>query len=135
MSGSLHEALGGGPPAGVEQVTLFIPSVDRDGKQIDQRYWTEQALSTFGRLFRGATAFPPAQGVWRDDERGGQLVFDDTQMVISYVAEGLLQDQAVVGQLKEFLWRLGREANQGEVGIVISGTYIGIVEFGEGGGR
>jgi hypothetical protein len=75
------------------------------------------------------------KGVWRDDNRGGQLVFDDTQMVISYVAEGLLQDQAVVDQLKEFLWRLGREADQGEVGIVVSGTYIGIVDFGEGGVR
>jgi hypothetical protein len=29
---------------------------------------------------------------------------------------------------------MGREANQGEIGIVIDGTYFGIVEFYEGGG-
>ena len=62
MSETLHEALGAGPPAGVEQVTLFVPSVDRHGEPIDQAYWTEQALATFGNLFRGATAFPPGGG-------------------------------------------------------------------------
>lgn len=61
MSKPLHEALGAGPPAGVDQVTLFVPSVDRNGEPIDQSYWTDQALATFGRLFRGATAFPPGE--------------------------------------------------------------------------
>jgi len=27
---------------------------------------------------------------------------------------------------------MGREANQGEVGIVVAGTYLGIVDYGEG---
>jgi hypothetical protein len=129
VSESLHQALGGGPPAGVDQVTLFVPSVDRHGEPIDQGYWTEQALTTFGRLFRGATAFPPGRGVWRDDDRGGELVFDDTQMILAYVAEGAFSDEEVVKQLRAFLCRMGREANQGEVGIVIAGTYIGIVDY------
>ncbi len=129
----LHEALGAGPPAGVDQVTLFVPSVDRDGEPIDQAYWTEQALATFGRLFRGATAFPPGRGVWRDDERGGELVYDDTQMVTSYVPSGAFDDEETVKRLKEFLFRMGREANQGEIGIVVDGTYFGIVDYEEGG--
>lgn len=130
MSESLHRALGGGPPAGVDQVTLFVPSVDRDGEPIDQAYWTEQALIVFGRLFRGATAFPPGRGVWRDDDRGGELVFDETQMVLSYVPEGAFDDEENLKRLRAFLCRMGREANQGEVGIVIDGTYIGIVDYG-----
>lgn len=129
----LHASLGAGPPAGVDQVTLFVPSVDRDGSPIDQAYWTEQALATFGRLFRGATAFPPGRGVWRDDERGGALVYDQTQMVMSYVQSGVFDDEEVVKRLKEFLCRMGRDANQGEIGIVIDGTYFGIVDY-EGGG-
>jgi hypothetical protein len=132
----LRQALGGGPPAGVEQVTLFVPSVDRLGEPIDQGYWTEQALTTFGRLFRGATAFPPGRGVWRDDDRDGELVFDDTQMVLSYVEEGLLtRDHEVIKGLRAFLCRMGRDANQGEVGIVIDGTYIGIVDYEDGDAR
>lgn len=128
----LHRGLGAGPPAGVDQVTLFVPSVDRDAEPIDQTYWTEQALATFGRLFRGATAFPPGRGVWRDDERGGELVYDETQMVLSYVADGAFDDPEVVRRLREFLCRMGREANQGEIGIVIDGTYMGIIDYEEG---
>jgi len=132
MSRPLHEALGAGPPAGVDQVTLFVPSVDRDGEPIDQTYWTDQALSTFGRLFRGATAFPPGRGVWRDDNRDGGLVYDYTQMVMSYVASGTFDDEDVLKGLKELLCRMGRQANQGEVGVVIGGTYFGIVDYGQG---
>ena len=36
----------------------------------------------FGNLFRGAAAFPPGRGVWRDDPRS-ELVFDDTVLVTS----------------------------------------------------
>jgi hypothetical protein len=129
----LHQSLGAGPPAGVDQVTLFVPSVDRVGDPIDQAYWTERALTTFGRLFRGATAFPPGRGVWRDDERGGVLVYDDTQMVTSYVPSDLLDDDDTVKRLRSFLCKMGRDANQGEIGIVIGGTYFGIVDFEEGG--
>lgn len=50
-------------------VVLFIPSVDRFAKPIDQEYWVAQALTTLGNLFGGATAFPQGRGVWRDNER------------------------------------------------------------------
>jgi hypothetical protein len=53
-------------------VVLFIPSVERDGvTPCDQTRWVDEALEFFGRVFGGATAYPKAQGVWRDDERGG----------------------------------------------------------------
>ncbi|HEX2294675.1 MAG TPA: hypothetical protein VHN37_05135 [Actinomycetota bacterium] len=127
----LHSELGAGRATGTRQVTLFVPSVDRSGAGIDQDYWGTEALQVFGRLFRGATAFPPARGVWRDDERGGKLVFDDTRMVMSYVEPVLLDDAATVAALRRFLHRLGRETNQGEVGIVIDGIYYPIVDFDE----
>ena len=53
-------------------------------------------------------------------------------MVLSYVESGVLDDQEVVKRLKEFLCRMGRDANQGEIGIVIDGTYFGIVDYEEG---
>jgi hypothetical protein len=59
-------------------VVLFIPSVERDGTSIiDQAFWVDAALEMFGRVFGGATAFPKAKGIWRDDERGGALVKDE----------------------------------------------------------
>jgi len=110
---------------------LFVPSVDRDGNPIDQPYWVQQALNAFALFFRGATAFPPGQGAWRDDDAGGELVFDETQMVISYAEPGLLGDAEVLTRLRQFLHRLGRETHQGEVGVVIDGNYFGITDFDE----
>jgi hypothetical protein len=123
----LHAALGAGPPAGTLQITLFIPSVDRNSAPIDQLHWREEALRTLGLLFRGATAFPPGRGVWRDDATG-DLVFDDTVMVTSYVsAKGLTG--VALARLRRFLHRLGREANQGEIGIVVANEYYGITAY------
>lgn len=121
-------ALGSGPPAGTLQVTVFIPSVDREGRPIAQETWTEDCLAVLGRLFRGATAFPPGRGVWRDDEEGGRLIYDDTVLVTSYADPVALTDEALA-ELRAFLHRLGREGRQGEVGVVIGGNYYGIQEF------
>ena len=56
-------------------VVLFVPSVERDGiTAINQDYWVDAALDIFGQLFGGATAFPRAKGVRRDDEKGGVLI-------------------------------------------------------------
>lgn len=110
------------------QFTLFVPSVDRDGQPIDQEFWREAALGVLGRLFRGATAFPPGRGVWRDDARGGVLVFDDTVLVTSYAAEADVTG-AALGELRRFLHRMGREARQGEMGLIVDGAYHGITEY------
>jgi hypothetical protein len=63
-------------------VVLFVPSVERDGiTAINQEYWVDAALETFGQLFGGATAFPRAKGVWRDDEMGSVLVKDQPVVI------------------------------------------------------
>lgn len=124
----IRQIIGAGPPLGTIQVTLFIPSVDRVGAEIDQKQWRERALSVLGHLFRGATAFPPGRGVWRDDAMGGDLVFDDTILVTSYVSDEDFTEHRL-RYLRSFLHRLGREANQGEVGVIISGSYYGITAF------
>lgn len=127
-------ALGSGPPSGTLQVTVFIPSVDRDERPIPQERRTRDCLAVLGRLLRGATAFPPGRGVWRDDEWDGRLVYDDTVLVTSYVDPAALTE-AALAELRAFLHRLGREARQGEVGAVIGGNYYGIQEYDHPGTR
>ena len=81
-------------------LVLFIPSKDRSDAPIDQPFWVTEALNVLGTLFGGATAFPQGKGIWRDDAQGGEL--------------------------REFLHRMGRDARQGAIGLVIDGDYLEI---------
>ncbi len=105
-------------------LVLFIPSKDRSDQAIDQTYWVEQALTVLGTLFGGATAFPQGKGVWRDDAGGSKLLFDEPVVIQCYTGEQILERQAPV--LRDFLYRMGREARQGAVGFVIDRDYLEI---------
>ena len=117
---------------GSKHVQIFLPSVDRDEVPIPQGqdYWVEECLRVMGEQFGGATAFPRSRGVWRDDERGGTLIYDDTVIVFSYVAEDDLTGEGG-DALMQFIRRLGREGRQGEVGIYVNDRYFGIQDFEE----
>jgi hypothetical protein len=117
-------------PVGAILLVIFVPSRDRDGQPVDQDYWIDEVLTTLGRWFRGATAYQRGRGVWRDDERGGTLVREEPVIVFSYVAEADLTTNALAA-LYRTLSRMGREANQGEIGVVIDGKYYGITEYAE----
>src|SRR5438552_1505061 len=119
-----HSAL----PVGTSLVVVFVPSLDRNGQPIEQEYWVDEVLTTLGRVFRGATAYPRGRGVWRDDERGGALLREEPVIVFSYVAEGALTVAALT-DLYRTISRMGRQANQGEIGVVIDGKYYGITQY------
>jgi hypothetical protein len=111
-------------------VVLFIPSVERDGMSaIDQPVWVDAALEMFGRVFGGATAFPKAKGIWRDDERGGR---DEPVVVHCYTTPADIEDIRNLAALGGFCRKLGREAHQGEVGLVVGEEYFAIRDFSEG---
>ncbi len=113
-------------------VVLFVPSVERDGKTaIDQETWTKAALTTFGRVFGGATAYPKAQGVWRDDDRGGALVFDEPVVIHCYTTPEDIQAEDKLRELAALCKRMGRETNQGEIGLVIDNEYFAIRDYTE----
>ena len=98
-------------------VVLFVPSVERDGTTaINQEYWVDAALEILGQLFGGATAFPRAKGVWRDDEMGGALVMDQPVVIHCYTTPAEISDADRLSQLGSFCRRMGREAQQGEEG-------------------
>lgn len=111
-------------------VVLFVPSVERDGiTAINQEYGVDAALETFGQLFGGATAFPRAKGIWRDDERGGVLVKDQPVVIPCYTTPGDITDPDRLSRLGRFCRRMGREAHQGEVGLVIGDEYLACRDF------
>jgi hypothetical protein len=105
-------------------LVLFIPSKDRTDQPIDQGYWVEETLKALGTLFGGATAFPQGKGVWRDDAQGGKLLFDEPVVIQCYTSEQAIENRAE--ELKQFLYRMGREARQGAIGLVIDRDYLEI---------
>jgi hypothetical protein len=90
------------------------------------------ALETFGHVFGGATAFPKAKGIWRDDGRGGTLVKDEPIVVHCYTTPVDIEDERNLAALGAFCRKLGRETHQGEVGLVVGDEYFAIRDFGEG---
>lgn len=101
-------------------IVLFVPSFERDGvTPIDQEGWVGQSLDLLGGLFGGATAYPKGRGVWRDDERGGVLIRDEVITVHSYADPALVADPRCFQQIADFCRRMLREANQGEVAVIV----------------
>ena len=105
-------------------LVLFIPSVDGNLRSIDQDEWVRKALDFLGNTFGGATAFPKARGVWRDDERGGKLIFDEPVVVQCYTSSRLIEREA--SNLRRFLVEMGEATHQGAVGFVIDRDYMEI---------
>lgn len=124
----MRSTLGAGPPSGTFPILIFIPSIDRAGQLIGQAYWRDEALTLLARLFRGATALPPGRGAWRSET--GEVLLEDTAVVFSIadpedVTEGNVRD------LGRFARRMGREANQGEVGLILGDRYHPITNYEE----
>ena len=105
-------------------LVLFIPSKDRESRDIDQSHWVSEALKVLGECFGGATAFPQGRGVWRDDAQNGKLVYDEPVVIQCYTSEKLIEEKAV--PLREYLIRMGTESKQGAVGLVIDRDYLEI---------
>ncbi len=90
---------------------------------------TGSALETFGQLYGGANAFPRARGIWRDDEKGGVLVKDEPVVIHCYTTPAYITDADRLGRLGSFCRRMGREAHQGEIGLVIGDEYLAVRDF------
>jgi hypothetical protein len=113
-------------------LVLFVPSVERDGATpVDQTRWVDLSLEMLGRVFGGATAYPKARGIWRDDERSGALVKDEPVAIHCYTTPDDLEDDRNLAELGSFCRKMGRENRQGEVGLVIGDEYFAIRDFGE----
>jgi len=115
-------------------VVLFVPSVERDGTTaVEQDRWVRESLALLGEVFGGATAYPRARGVWRDDENGGLLVYDEPIVLHCYTDPDSVSDPENLARLAAFCRRMGRETNQGEIGPVIADEYFAIRDMEEGG--
>ena len=108
-------------------VTLFIPSQSRSGDLLNHDSWCAQAIEVMARLFGGATVVQ-GSGAWRDDDGGGTIKTEKISTVQSFMAESSW-NSPTVQELAKFLHRMGRETDQGEIGLIVDGEYFPIREF------
>jgi hypothetical protein len=61
----------------------------------------------------------------------GSLVTDEPVVMHCYTTPEDIEDEQNLAQLAAFCRRMGREARQGEIGLIIGDEYFAIREFGE----
>ena len=59
---------------------------------------------------------------------------DEPVAIHCYTSPERIEDEDALSELGSFFRRLGREASQGEVGLVVGDEYFAIRDFSEGGG-
>ncbi|MGO9816081.1 MAG: hypothetical protein ACLP53_35610 [Isosphaeraceae bacterium] len=110
-------------------VILFIPSHDRDEKDLKTRdLWADAALNLFADLFGGATAFDTYAGIYRDKVRGKDLK-DKPILVESYTELERVRNLDILNDLVSFMKRMGKEAKQAAVAVVINNVFHEITNF------
>jgi len=127
MEVDIAEALGADGGISGQCFFIYVPDRDRDGNEIgNQRKWVLEALGLLGQINGGATAMPACEGVWLDEE--GEAIWEHPVVVYSYL---LSPDDfaARLPEIREFLHRMGRETNQGEVAFEFDGCFHRIQQF------
>lgn len=130
----LGAALGADPGISTQCFTVYVPNKDRDGKEIgNQRKWVLEAIHLLSEMNGGATAMPPVEGGWLSDQ--GEIIWENPVIVYSFIRPD--QFLSSLPRLREFLHRMGRETNQGEIAFEFDGRFYRIRNFdaAEAGGQ
>ena len=123
----LADALGASDVASDQVLTLYIPNKDREGGELGtQRKWVLESADLLARIGGGVTIMPPAEGGWFDTEND-RIIWERPVVVYTYVKPDLFLER--LGDLRAFLHRLGREANQGEIAGEFDGAFYRITKF------
>ena len=125
----IAEAFGADGGVSTERISIYIPDKEQNDNEIgNQRKWVLEALRLLGQINGGATAMPPAEGVWLNDD--GEEIQEHPVVVYSYVlsVEALVDG---IPRIREFLHRMGRETNQGEIAFELAGQFLRIRQYDE----
>jgi hypothetical protein len=127
MEIDLASALGASIDLSPQVLRLYLPNKDRNGRRLwHQRKWVQEAASLLATLGGGVTIMPPVRGGWFDPA-SGQIVWESPIIVYTYVKPGLFLPG--LRRLREFLHRLGRETNQGEIAFEFDGDFYRIYQY------
>ena len=121
--------LGAAAAASHQVLRLYIPDCDRQGEELgSQRKWVLEAAELLARIGGGVTIEPPVEGGWWDPVQG-KIVWERPVLVYTYINPDEFLRR--LPDLREFLHRLGRETNQGEVALEFDGVFFRIWSYDE----
>lgn len=139
VEASLEEIVGAEDGSSIQQLTLYIPNKDKNGKEVTNIHvWIKEARKLLTFIGGGATALPPADGTWLSPEnkvetavdlKDEDVVWEKTTIIYSYIKTDSFLNS--LGALRNFLHRFGRETLQGEVAFEFDGTFFRISHFDE----
>lgn len=120
----------------MQQLTLYIPSKDKDGEEIKHlQKWIKEAQKILTIIGEGSTTMPPADGTWLrekavdsiDELKDEDMLWEKTTIIYTHISADRFGKN--LKSLGEFLHRFGREANQGEVVFEFDGKFHRIQEY------
>ena len=122
--------MGAESAASIHCFTIYIPNKDKADQEFGtQRKWVLDAIALLSSINGGATAIP-VEGGWVNDE--AKIILENPVVVYSYISDGE-RFLAALPRIREFLHRLGRETNQGEVACEFDTFFYRIRQFDEAG--
>jgi hypothetical protein len=123
---NLTTALGAEPGVSIQCFSAYIPNKDKNGIEVaDHRRWVLECRELLAQINGGASVMPPIEGGWVNDS--GVTIWENPVVVYSFVhAEKFLEN---LPRIREFLHRMGRETNQGEVAFEFGSEFFRIRNF------
>jgi len=104
------------------QLSIYVPSKDKDGEPVDHAHWKKTTMAFMTRVFGRCTAMPQLQGIWADED--GTTLDETVNIVFSYVDKEELSIHAE--EVRSFLIELGTATQQAEVGYEYDGEFFTI---------
>jgi len=136
MQINLAKILGALKEPSIQQLVLYIPGKDKDGKEIRHlEKWIKQAQKILTIIGEGSTTMPPADGTWLreksvgsiDELKDEDLLSEKTTVIYTYISADRFENN--LKSLRKFLHGFGRETNQGEVVFEFDGKFYRIREY------
>lgn len=114
----------GAEPKG-QRFAIYVPNKDRLGNPVEQSRWVEEGLRLLAEICGGASAMPPIQGAWLNPQTR-ELVIEEPIVIYSYIEPENFVLR--IGELRDFIRRLGTKTNQGQMAFEFDGEFY-LIDF------
>lgn len=110
----------------IQCLTIYIPDRDRHSNELgDQRRWVLEGAQLLAEIGGGVTILPPSEGGWLSGS--GAIVWEKPVLIYTFIKPDAFRRS--IPKLRDFLHRLGRDTNQGEVAFEFDGRFYRVIEF------